>query len=126
MSDYTGKRFDTHATTTYLVKLATDPKVFPGREGKPEDVILGFADNSWMEKAETLWVDAQIANFQSQRAKGYRKGDQVQVTGKLHFLRDKEGNLRGKMFGATVQSFVNLKERGETVDSTPAVPPAFA
>lgn len=125
MSDYTGKKFDTYAETTYLVRLAVDAKTWTREKDGGEDVVLTFVDNSRLDNNESLWVDARVANFQAERAKGYLKGDIVQVKGKLRFVKSKkDGEMRGKMYDATVQSFVSLKERGAEAPET--TPPAFA
>lgn len=126
MADYTGKKFDTYATTTYLVRLAQDAKVFERKDGKGIDVSLTFVDNSRIEGTEEMWVDARVLSFQADRAKNYAKGDEVQVTGKLRFKRQEDGTLRGKIYDARVESFVKLSERNappaavETATSRPA------
>ena len=66
-TEYTGKKFDTYANTTYLVRLAQDAKVFP-RKDEGEDVVLTFCDNSRIDSTETLWVDARVVKFQAPRA----------------------------------------------------------
>lgn len=130
MEKKTYKKFDTFATTTYYVKLAQDAKVFT-REDKGEDVVLTFCDNSRIEGTEELWVDARIARFQADRAKLYRHGDPVQITGKLRFKRQNDGAIRGKIYDATVDSFVYTKDREVTgtESDVPApgdpVPPQF-
>jgi single-stranded DNA-binding protein len=103
-------KYDTFAKTIYLVKLAQDPKVFT-RDDKGEDVVLTFCDNTRIEGTEDLWVDARVARFQAERAKKYRKGDEVQIEGKLRFKRNNEGGLRGKIYDAQVSSFAKLAER---------------
>lgn len=108
------KKFDTYADTTYLVRLAQDAKVFDRtKDGAKvgEDVVLTFVDSSRITGTEDLWVDARIAAFQSDRAKGYRKGDEVQIRAKLRFKRQDNGEIRGKMYDAVVSSFVKLSER---------------
>lgn len=109
MADF--KRYDTHAQTTYLVRLAQDAKVFDRKDGSGSDVVLTFPDNSRIEGTETMWIDARVAKFQSDRSKGYKKGDEVQVIGKLRFKKQDDGTLRGKIYDATVNSFVKLGER---------------
>lgn len=122
-------KFDTFATVTYLVKLAQDPKTFKRDDGG-EDVVLTFCDNSRIEGTEDLWVDARVAKFIAERAKKYRKGDEVQITGKLRFKRNNEGGLRGKIYDAMVNSFVKLSDRAVAnenapADEAPAGVPAF-
>lgn len=104
-------KFDTYATTTYLVRLAQDAKVFKRDDGKGEDVVLTFCDNSRITGTEELWVDARVFSFQAERSKGYRKGDEVQITGKLRFKKQDDGGIRGKMYDARVDSFVKLADR---------------
>lgn len=119
------RKFDTYAETTYLVRLAQDAKVFDRKkDGKVvgEDVVLTFVDSSRVTGTEDLWVDARIATFQAPRAKGYKKGDEVQIKGKLRFKRQDNGEIRGKMYDAVASSFVKLSERngaGETEASAP-------
>lgn len=110
-TEYTGKKFDTYANTTYLVRLAQDAKVFD-RKDEGQDVVLTFCDNSRIDSTETLWVDARVVKFQAPRAKGYKKGDEVQVMGKLRFKKQDDGTLRGKIYDAVVNSFVKLSDRG--------------
>lgn len=122
------KKFDTFATTVYYVKLAQDAKIYT-REDKGEDVVLTFCDNSRIAGTEEMWVDARIARFQADRAKLYRHGDAVQITGKLRFKRQNDGQIRGKIYDATVDSFVFTADRkaeteGADVPSDP-VPPNF-
>lgn len=119
------KKFDTFASITYLVKLAQDAKVYT-REDKGEDVVLTFCDNSRIEGTEELWVDARVARFQAERARLYRKGDAVQISGKLRFKRQNDGQIRGKIYDATVDSFVFTGDRKSEVEA-PAdpVPPQF-
>ena len=105
-------KFDTYSETNYLVRLAQDPKTFPRKDGG-EDVVLTFVDNSRIEGTEEMWVDARVAKFQAERSKKYLKGDEVQVKGKLRFKKQNDGALRGKIYDATVQSFVKLSERGD-------------
>lgn len=117
-------KFDTHAKTIYLVRLAQDAKVFPRKSGDGEDVVLTFVDGSRIEGTEELWVDARVAKFQADRAKGYRKGDEVQIDGKLRFKLQDDGKIRGKIYDAVVSSFVKLGERAtegeaETKGGTP-------
>lgn len=116
-------KYDTFAEITYLVKLAQDPKVFKRDDGG-EDVVLTFCDNSRIEGTEDMWVDARVAKFISERAKKYRKGDEVQIKGKLRFKRNNEGGLRGKIYDAMVNSFAKLSERGTATDPPPADDPA--
>lgn len=116
------KKFDTHATTTYLVRLTGDAKVFDRlKDGEKvgEDVVLTFIDTSWLEDNEDMWVDARVVSFLAGRAKRYRKGDEVQVSGKLRFKRQKDGTLRGKIYDAHVASFVKLSEREDAAPSAP-------
>lgn len=106
------KKYDTFATTTYLVKLAQDATVFTRSDGEGEDVVLTFVDNSRIESTiDTLWVDARVVRYQSERCKLYRKGDEVQVTGKLRLKEQKDGSIRGKIYDAQVNSFTPLKGR---------------
>ena len=110
------KKYDTYSTTTYLVRLAQDAKVFP-RKDEGEDVVLTFCDNSRIDNTENLWVDARVVKFQSPRAKGYKKGDEVQVTGKLRFKKQDDGTIRGKIYDAIINSFVKLADRaGEAAE----------
>jgi single-stranded DNA-binding protein len=115
-------KYDTFAKTIYLVKLAQDPKVFPRDKDGGEDVVLTFCDNTRIDGTEDLWVDARVARFQAERAKKYRKGDEVQVEGKLRFKRNNEGGLRGKIYDAQVSSFAKLSER--TAGAGPVEAPA--
>lgn len=110
MSEF--KKYDTYAQTTYLVRLAQDAKSFDRTDGE-KDVVLTFCDNSRIDKTESLWVDARVVKFQAPRAVGYKKGDEVQITGKLRFKRQDDGTIRGKIYDAVVNSFVKLSERGE-------------
>ncbi len=117
------KTYDTFATTTYLVKLAADPRSFKRDDGKPDDVTVTFADNSRIAGTETLWVDARVAGFQAERTLKYRKGDIVQVSGKLRFKKQDDGSLRGKIYDAIINSFVPTADRGMGGDN--AGTPAF-
>lgn len=115
MSENTGgyKKYDTFAKTIYLVKLAQDAKVFKRDDDKGEDVVLTFCDNSRIEGTQEMWVDARVKSFMNERAKKYRKGDTVQVSGKLRFKIQDDGGVRGKIYDAEVDSFVNTNERTE-------------
>jgi hypothetical protein len=111
-------KFDTFASTIYLVKLAQDAKIYknePDEEGQTrgDDVVLTFCDNSRFNNTEDLWVDARVIGFQKDRAKGLRKGDQVQITGKLRFKKNDDGTYRGKIYDAIISSFVNTRGRME-------------
>ena len=108
------KKFDTFATTTYLVRLAQDAKVFDRTDGG-EDVVLTFCDNSRVETTEDLWVDCRLARFQGERGKLLRKGDEIQVAGKLRFKKQDDGSLRGKIYDAVFNSFVPLRDRAPAV-----------
>jgi hypothetical protein len=108
MADF--KKFDTYAQTTYLVRLAQDAKVFERKDGSGVDVVLTFPDNSRIEGTETMWIDARVAKFQSDRAKNFKKGNEVQVVGKLRFKKQDDGTLRGKIYDAVTSSFVKLSE----------------
>ncbi len=103
-------KLDTYGETTYMVKLAQDPKAYPRDDGS-HDVVLTFCDSSRFEAHVDLWVDARVVRGQSERAKKYRKGDQVQIRGKLRIKMQEDGKPRGKIFDAVVQSFVNTSER---------------
>lgn len=119
------KKYDTFSTTTYLVRLAQDAKVFERKDGG-EDVVLTFCDNTRIDGTEDLWVDARVARFLGDRAKGYRKGDEVQVMGKLRFKKQNDGTWRGKIYDAIVNSFVPLRGRADEGHATSsALPPAF-
>lgn len=115
MSEF--KKLDTFSTTTYFVKLAADPKVYV-REDNGHDVVLTFCDSSRFDNLEDLWVDARVVRYQSDRAKKYRKGDIVQIKGKLRFKRQEDGKYRGKIYDATVDSFTPMAEREELVPET--------
>lgn len=108
--NYTGKKYDTFATTIYLVRLAQDAKVFKRDDGG-DDVVLTFCDNSRIESTESMWVDARVAKFQSDRAKAYLKGDELQIQGKLRFKKQDDGSMRGKIYDATINSFTALRDR---------------
>lgn len=111
------KKLDTYATTIYLVKLAQDPKVYE-REDKSHDVVLTFCDSSRFENLEDMWVDARVVRGQSDRAKKYRKGDMVQIMGKLRFKKQDDGKIRGKIYDAVIQSFTPTAEREEMQPDT--------
>lgn len=113
------KKYDTYATYTCLVRLAQDAKAFP-RKDEGEDVVLTFCDNSRIEGMEDLWVDARVVKFQAPRSKAYRKGDEVQITGKLRFKKQDNGTIRGKIYDAVVSSFVKLAERSDAAPKTEA------
>lgn len=112
MSDKEFRKFDTFSQSTYLVRLAQDAKVFERKDGG-EDVVVTFCDNSRIEGTESLWIDARVVKFQSERAKNYKKGDEVQVSAKLRFKKQDDGTLRGKMYDAVISSFVKLAARAE-------------
>lgn len=116
------KKMDTFAETTYLVRLTSDAKVFKRKTGEGEDVVLNFVDSSWVKDHEDLWVDARVANFQAERAKKYKKGDHVQIRGKLRFKRQDDGTIRGKIFDAVVSSFVKLSDREGTEAAAESAP----
>lgn len=108
------KKYDTFAETTYMVRLAQDAKVFSRTDGG-EDVVLTFCDNSRIESTEDMWVDARLARFQGERGKLLKKGDDVQLRGKLRFKKQDDGTYRGKIYDAVFNSFVALKERAPSV-----------
>lgn len=103
-------KLDTFAEITYMVKLAADPKAYPRDDGS-HDVVLTFCDSSRFDNHVDLWVDARIVRGQSERAKKYRKGDEVQIKGKLRIKMQDDGKPRGKIFDATVNSFVKTADR---------------
>jgi len=111
------QKYDTFAKTTYLVKLAMDPKIYTRKDGKGNDVVLTFVDNSRIEGTEQLWIDARVRPFIAERAAKYRKGDAMQVTGKLRFKKQEDGNWRGKIYDADIDSFVPLKDRAAEAGS---------
>jgi single-stranded DNA-binding protein len=106
------KKLDTYAQTIYLVKLAQDPKVYK-REDESHDVVLTFCDSSRFDNLEDLWVDARVVRGQSDRAKRLRKGDMVQIAGKLRFKKQDDGKIRGKIYDAVVQTFTQTADREE-------------
>lgn len=106
------KKLDTYATYTALVKLAQDPKVYP-REDQSHDVVLTFCDSSRFDNLEDMWVDARVVRGQMDRAKRLRKGDEVQIMGKLRFKRQGDGTYRGKIYDAVISTFVRTAEREE-------------
>jgi len=105
-------KLDTIAKTTYFVKLAADPKVYTRDDGS-HDVVLTFCDSSRFDNHVEMWVDARVVRGQAERAKKMRKSDHVQIEGKLRFKKQEDGSLRGKIFDAVFQSFVNTREREE-------------
>lgn len=112
MTDTNYKKLDTFAETTYLVKLAQDPKVYE-REDKSHDVVLTFCDSSRFENLLDMWVDARVVRGQGERAKKLRKGDMVQIRGKLRFKRQNDGEVRGKIYDAVISTFTQTAEREE-------------
>lgn len=106
------KKLDTFAETVYLVKLAQDPKVYTRDDGS-HDVVLTFCDSSRFDNHQDLWVDARVVRGQSERAKKMRKGDEVQVKGKLRFKTQEDGKIRGKIFDAVFYSFTKTMDREE-------------
>lgn len=112
-------KLDTFAETTYMVKLAADPKAYPRDDGS-HDVVLTFCDSSRFDNHEDMWVDARVVRGQSDRAKKMRKGDQVQIKGKVRYKRQEDGKYRGKIFDAVFQSFVSTQDR-EPIQPTAAV-----
>lgn len=107
------RNYDTFAKTTFLIKLAQDPRVFTRKDGK-EDVVLTFADNSRVEgTVEVIWVDARVKSFMNDRAKKYRKGDIMQITGKYRIRLQDDGTIRGKMYEVDVDSFVKTKSEDD-------------
>jgi hypothetical protein len=123
MSETEFKKYDSFAEYSILVRLAQDAKVFPRKDGG-EDVVVTFCDNSRVNETMDMWVDARIARHQAERAKGYRKGDELLIKGKLRFKLQKDGTIRGKIYDATVNSFTKLKDRpgaaGPEATDTPA------
>lgn len=106
------KKLDTFSNTTYLVKLAQDPKVYKRDDGS-HDVVLTFCDSSRFDNLLDMWVDARVNRGQGDRAKKFRKGDEVQISGKLRFKRQEDGAVRGKIYDAVVYSFTKTMEREE-------------
>lgn len=106
------KKLDTFADTTYYVKLAQDPKVYT-RDDASHDVVLTFCDSSRFDNHKDLWVDARVHRGQADRAKKFRKGDMVQIRGKLRFKVQDDGAWRGKIFDAIIYSFTQTAEREE-------------
>lgn len=104
-------KFDTYAQTTYYVRLAGDARTYEREDKEGEDVVITFMDSSRVNNTEDLWVDARVARFQADRAKLLKKGDEVQVEGKLRFKLDREGKMRGKMYDVTFKTFAKLSDR---------------
>ena len=114
------KKYDSFTRYTALVRLAQDAKVFERKDGG-EDVVLTYCDNSRVNETLDIWVDARVARHQADRAKKYRKGDEVQIEGKLRFKKQDDGNIRGKIYDAIVNSFAKLSDReGGGKTETPA------
>lgn len=117
-------KLDTFAETIYYVKLAADPKVY-NRDDGGHDVVLTFCDSSRFDNLEDLWVDARVVRGQGDRAKKLRKGDMVQVRGKLRFKRtEKDGvftGIRGKIYDAVFSSFQPTSERDELIPAEKAL-----
>lgn len=103
------KKYDTHAETTYMVKLAMDARVFE-RGDKGDDVVLTFCDNSRIEGTLEMWVDARVQRYFSDRARQLKKGDEVLITGKLRFKATNDGGVRGKIYDARIASFVPFQK----------------
>lgn len=116
-NENTFKKLDTFSETTYMVKLAADPKVYKRDDGS-HDVVLTFCDSSRFDNHEDLWVDARVVRGQADRAKKMRKGDQVQIRGKMRYKRQEDGKVRGKIFDAVFYSFVPTSEREEIQPET--------
>lgn len=112
------KKLDTFSETTALVKLAADPKVYI-REDKSLDVVLVYCDSSRFDNHQDLWVDARVIRSQQDRARKFRKGDMVQIRGKMRYKKQNDGGLRGKIFDAYIQSFTNTSERTEIEPTEP-------
>jgi single-stranded DNA-binding protein len=112
MSEREFKKFDTFAQTDYFVRLAQDPRVFVREDGS-HDVVLTFVDTSRFDNLEDLWVDARVRSYLADRAKKLRKGDTVQVIGKLRFKKMKSGEYRGKIYDAVFNALHSLAERDE-------------
>lgn len=110
------KKLDTFATTIYLVKLAQDPKVYTRDDGA-HDVVLSFCDSSRFDNLEDLWVDARLIRSHGDRGKRLRKGDMVQLSGKLRFKRQEDGKYRGKIYDAVLSTFTQTAERDEVQPS---------
>lgn len=109
-------KLDTFSESRYYVKLAADPKVYT-RDDQAHDVVLTFCDSSRFDTHMDLWIDARVVRGQADRAKKFRKGDLVVVSGKLRFKQQEDGKIRGKIFDAVVQSFTNTSEREEMAPS---------
>ncbi len=128
MAEYTGKKFDTYSTYTAFVRLTNDAKVFEGKDKEGnlrEDVVLTFVDNSRLDTTESLWVDARVAVWHAGRAKKLKKGDAVQLSGKLRFKKNDNGELRGKIYDAQMATFADFGRESDNQDGDP-IPPAFA
>ena len=113
------KKLDTFGEVTYMVKLAADPKVY-SREDKSLDVVLTFCDSSRFDNHLDLWVDARVLRGQQDRARKFRKGDMVQIVGKLRFKKQNDGGVRGKIFDARISSFQNTSDRTEIEPTEPS------
>jgi single-stranded DNA-binding protein len=121
MSEKTFKKLDTFSSFTALVRLAQDPKVFKREDGS-HDVVLTFCDSSRFDNHEDLWIDARMGRTVADRSKKLRKGDQVQISGKLRFKKQNDGTYRGKIFDAQLATFTPTMERE---DIEPAGEPTF-
>lgn len=117
-SDKEFKKLDTFARTVYMVKLAQDPKAY-NREDGGVDVVLTFCDSSRFEKLEDMWVDARVIRGQSERARKLRKGDIVQIEGKLRFKIQNDGRWRGKVYDAVISTFTPTADRSEVESQAP-------
>lgn len=118
------KKYDSFSRYTAFVRLAQDAKVFDRKDGG-EDVVLTYCDNSRVNETLDLWVDARVSRTIADRAKLYKKGDHVQIEGKLRFKAQDDGTIRGKIYDAWVNSFVNFKERGAGSSEGESETPAF-
>lgn len=108
----TFKKFDTYADYTTLVRLATDAKVYPREanagEQQGEDVVLTFCDNSRIENTVEMWIDARLHPFHNELGKKMRKGDVVQIRGKLRWRLGNDGSLRGKIYDAKLATYAGF------------------
>jgi hypothetical protein len=112
--------YSTKNRTFYTnVRLARDAKAFEKKGDQPAATALLFFHTSKGQDADVP-IDVWVRRG-SDLASLLRKGDICTIHGRLEFKNDNQGQLRGVLYDAEVETLVNLKERGPlTTESTPA------
>lgn len=98
------------------VKLVSNPRHFSATDDMPAATYLTIVHGT--KGGEDVFVDAKVVRGAVLFA-GLRKGDLCcTIKGRYELTRDRNGNLRGKIYDADIVTTVDLKARAEEAGKT--------